>query len=330
MKRYDLDGPVADFHDLLKRAGVLSGDRQVSRVDLAGQGNMNVVLRVWDDAGKSWIVKQSRPYVNKYPTIPAPLERILVEASFYQAISSHKVLQDRVPNLIFMDQNEYLMVLEDLGPVKDFTTLYKRDQVLQKPDAEALIDFLIDLHSLATRDHHPKFPSNLSLRKLNHEHLFLFPYQQDNGLDLDDITPGLAAVAAHLRGNKGLQKAAQRLGERYLGTGTTLLHGDFYPGSWMKTEKGLRILDPEFSFMGPAAYDLGVMLAHLLMAGDTPDSILTLMDRYVEHCPIDRSLVMQFVSMEIIRRLIGLAQLPLDLRLDEKESLLSFASDYLT
>jgi len=36
--------------------------------------------------------------------------------------------------------------------------------------------------------------ANAEMRTLNHEHIFAFPLQRTNGLDLDTITPGLASM----------------------------------------------------------------------------------------------------------------------------------------
>ena len=50
----------------------------ITSVVMAGDGNMNLVLRVTTDR-QSVIVKQARPWVEKYRDIPAPAERILAE-----------------------------------------------------------------------------------------------------------------------------------------------------------------------------------------------------------------------------------------------------------
>lgn len=45
--------------------------------------------------------------------------------------------------------------------------------------------------------------------------------------------------------------------------------------------------------------------------------------------PVDWSLVQQYRGVEILRRLIGIAQLPVSLSLDAKKSLLARATTYL-
>ena len=37
------------------------------------------------------------------------------------------------------------------------------------------------------------------------------------------------------------------LGVRYLEDGDTLVHGDYFPGSWLRTGEGVRIIDGPFA-----------------------------------------------------------------------------------
>ena len=50
----------------LKNTGFLSKDEPVQSVTRAGDGNMNCTVRVYTHR-RSFIVKQSRPWVEKYP-----------------------------------------------------------------------------------------------------------------------------------------------------------------------------------------------------------------------------------------------------------------------
>ena len=83
---------------------------------------MNVVLRVITDK-RSFILKQSRPYVQKYPTIPAPIERIDVEAQFYSALTKTTV-SNHLPTVINYAPEEYLLMMSDLGDIVDMTSIY--------------------------------------------------------------------------------------------------------------------------------------------------------------------------------------------------------------
>jgi len=111
------------------------------------------------------------------------------------------------------------------------------------------------------------------MRALNHEHIFVYPYLDVNGMDLDTILPGLQGVANKVKANSSLKKVFDELGNLYLSDGDYLLHGDYFPGSWLKTEDGIKIIDPEFCFFGPIEFEIGVIVTHLKMA-DQPVAII--------------------------------------------------------
>jgi 5-methylthioribose kinase len=126
-----------------------------------------------------------------------------------------------------------------------------------------------------------------------------------------------------------LKKVAEELGNVYLENGDILLHGDYYPGSWLNTKTVLKIIDPEFAFYGKAEFDLGVLYAHLFMA-QQPDSVFEIIKEfYKKSNDFNEQLFNQFTGIEMMRRIIGLAQLPLDLSLIEKEELLNKAYNLL-
>lgn len=300
----------------LRVQGLLEPKEQILEYTKAGEGNMNVVIRVKTSV-KSFILKQSRPFVNKYPLIPAPKERILTERAFYKAISTDEILVSYSPKMIKFDEEFLVMVLDDLGNTADFTFIYREPDLISAEDSESLISYLTKLHSLDPGD----FPDNSAMKQLNHEHIFVFPYLEDNGFDLNQVQKGLQEMAMAYKKNEPLKKEIFALGERYLRKGNQLLHGDFYPGSWMKVSNGIKVIDTEFAFAGDREFDLAIMLAHLKMAKVSQSRIKEIQNRYQRNAQIDQKLLDQYMGAEILRRLIGLAQLPLHLSLEEKKQL---------
>lgn len=297
----------------------------LSKVEKPGEGNMNRVLRVITSSG-TIILKQATDFVVKYPDIPAPISRIDVEQQFYRLASEISALQSRQPAIIGYDPHHHLLAMEDLGSASDFSFLYQRGKTLNEGLAHVIGESLHILHSYAfSKEVIETFPSNKELRMLNHQHIFQLPLMTENGFDLDGITPGLQQASMKYKLDDALKAKAVVLGEAYLGRGTSLLHGDYYPGSWLNADKGFQLIDPEFCFFGPPEFDLGVLLAHLKLA-EQPDSIRDLILKSYTSI-INLSLLHQFEGMEIIRRLIGLAQLPLSIDLRTKEELLQYAYD---
>ena len=152
--------------------------------------------------------------------------------------------------------------------------------------------------------------------------VFVLPFMEDNGFSLDDIQIGLQELSLPYKKDKALKDQISSIGELYLSEGNTLIHGDYYPGSWMKNAVQIYVLDPEFSFIGFKEFDLGVMAAHLEMSGIS-NAVGLILEKYQKET--NTKLAWQLCGIEIMRRLIGLAQLPLNLDLNRKKELLSSA-----
>ena len=115
-----------------------------------------------------------------------------------------------------------------------------------------------------------------------------------------------------LKGDPAFVAEVARLGrDVYLADGPCLLHGDFFPGSLVRTPGGPRVIDPEFCFFGRPEIDVAVFLAHLLMAGPAAAAPADFFGRYRSPVASERRLVLQLAGVEIMRRVIGYAQLPL-------------------
>lgn len=283
---------------------------------------MNLVLRIKTNK-RSLILKQSKHYVRKYPQIPAPIERIVVEHQFLELIGGNAFLASLAPRVVLFDPLQHILISEDLGKGSDYTGVYSGKKALSLNEIQFLSGFLSVLHGLKITE----FPDNLSLRKLNHEHIFIFPFLEENGLDLDSIQPGLQDLSLSFKKDLVLKEALENLGKRYLSPGTALIHGDYYPGSWLVVNTGPKVIDPEFAFLGDPEFDLGVFLAHLDLAQLTEPLKKAAIESYSR--PFDHTLVQQYRGAEILRRLLGIAQLPVNLTLSQKESLLVLARNYL-
>jgi 5-methylthioribose kinase len=230
-----------------------------------------------------------------------------------------------LPRLLGFDTGEYLLVLEDLGAAQDFTFLYAGG-VLEEAAQSSLVEFLVALHSSFRAPALAGRFENGAMRRLNHEHIFALPLRAQNGLDLDAITPGLGALAEELIRDRRYCEAVAALGERYLAKqGDCLLHGDFFPGSWMQSGERVYVIDPEFCFYGLAEWDLGVMAAHFYLSGHSESRVAGLLEAYERRAPLDARLAGQFAGAEIMRRLIGVAQLPLAADLGQKAEWLALS-----
>jgi 5-methylthioribose kinase len=311
----------------LQAQGWLQAGEEVQTITVPGSGNMNYVLRI-DTGQRTIIVKQARPWVEKYPQVAAPRQRLVVEHRFYEFVAAQAALQAFMPGLIGFDPVHFILCLQDAGDMPDATKVYQNPAYLTHAHIAALVGYLNTLHGLTLEPAVLPGFVNEEMRQLNALHIFEFPFSADNGFSLDAVQPGLQAIAAPYKNDESIKLAAAMLKETYLATGTCLQHGDYYPGSWLVKATAVKIIDPEFCFAGSmGCFDMAVLLAHLKMAGCAS----TLLEKATAlYTPAyDPRLLQAFTGIEVMRRIIGLAQLPLSLSLTAKKELLAEARDML-
>jgi hypothetical protein len=189
----------AAIHRHLRALGWIENDRVLS-AEKIGDGNMNLTVRLRMER-HSAILKQARPWVEKYPHIPAPVSRARVEAAFYLAVTSDAAVSGRMPALLGADADSCLLFLEDLHDSVDLTTLYSGDR-LTSDECDELMEYLNGLHTLEVGPGSRGVFRNREMRALNHEHQYDLPLRAVNGIDLDRMTPGLSVAADSLKDDR--------------------------------------------------------------------------------------------------------------------------------
>jgi 5-methylthioribose kinase len=315
---------VTGLQAYLAGRGLAQTDEPIA-AELAGEGNMNCVVRV-RLPNRSLILKQARPWVEKYPSIAAPIERAASEARFYRLATRDSLVVAMMPRLLDFDETSALLVMEDLVAAEPLIDCYRGSRAFSQRQLNQLAQYTSALHSLVIPPNEREAFRNAAMRRLNHEHIFDIPLRQDGALSgmLERITPGLDRLADDLRRDRKYCDIAGQLGDRYLRhEGPSLIHGDLFPGSLLQTGSGeLRVIDPEFCFCGDPEFDIGVFYAHLLLSGHGEDALAWWLQATLENRKHCDSLVFQYAGIEIMRRILGVAQLPVRLSLETKRRLL--------
>jgi 5-methylthioribose kinase len=229
-----------------------------------------------------------------------------------------------------------MLAMQDLGSGSDLTDIYPGNAGEGRLACETLrqiVSWLSDLHAISPPT---DFPSNKEMRALNHAHIFCIPLSAETHTQLGAIIgPQAKKIADQMMNQRELHARAEDLGSLYLGTTSAasqkvLLHGDFYPASWLRGDDGgVSIIDPEFAFIGPPEFDVGVLMAHLYFAGFDRPAISAALESYRSPDNFELALAESFAGMEIIRRLLGVAQLPLSAEDQTKAEWLITATDLL-
>ncbi|KYG89240.1 MULTISPECIES: S-methyl-5-thioribose kinase [Metasolibacillus] len=333
-----------------------SGELQCREI---GDGNLNYVFRVTNEAGASVIVKQAGPQarISESFVLSTDRNRIETEALMLEA----EYTPDLVPKVLLFDQTMSCCVMEDL---KDFEIMRK------------------DLMAFHTFNHFSENISTFMAENLIRTTDFLMNPVKKKQLQKQFINPELCEITEHLvytepyidfkkqnmltEGNeefiqdfvyndKEMHLKVAKLKQQFLTQGQALLHGDLHTGSIFINQKTLKVIDPEFAFYGPIGYDVGNLVANLTFSwlralafnevdyGNWVENVLVetmekfelkaraILQESIEQFAIYEEVVEGFLSsilrdtfaiagLEINRRIIGLAKVADITTIEDKEA----------
>ncbi|WP_192183098.1 S-methyl-5-thioribose kinase [Mesorhizobium amorphae] len=240
------------------------------KVREVGDGNLNLVFIVEGETGAA-VVKQALPYVRLVgDSWPLPLKRSFFE---YHALTRQEArAPGSVPAIYHFDEGQALIIMEYLSP----HIILRRALIegRQLPNIARDIGLFMactlfrgsDL-SMVTKDRKADlalFADNVELCDITENLVFSDPYF-DAKMNRH-TSPQLDSLVAELRADRDLKVEAQRLKHLFAANAETLLHGDLHSGSIMVTDQETRMIDPEFAFYGPMAFDVGMLLANFWMS----------------------------------------------------------------
>ncbi|MGE3304989.1 MAG: S-methyl-5-thioribose kinase [Rhizobiaceae bacterium] len=258
---------LAGLPAIASRLGGQSAGWTMSEV---GDGNLNVVYLV-DGPDGSVCVKQSLPYVRVAgESWPLPLERTFFENAYYRHHGA--ALAGLVPEVYHYEPALFAIVMERLSP----HIILRRGLIAGSiyPTMAQTIGAYVARASYGTSDLAlslddkfagvAEFAANNALRRITAELIFTHPYRVT---DRNRWTsPQLDDLALAIRSDAELKAAAAWRGHQFLTNAQALIHGDLHTGSIMVTADDTRVIDPEFAIYGPIGFDLGALLANLLMS----------------------------------------------------------------
>jgi 5-methylthioribose kinase len=248
----------------------LPGESRSWTITEVGDGNLNLVFIVKSARG-GVAVKQALPYVRLVgESWPLPLSRAHYE---YLALEKQAQLAPGlVPVLLHHNDTLALTVMELLEPHIIMRkgliagTQYPRfvDHITTFMARTLFLSSDLAISAAAKKEGIAAFAGNHALCKITEDLIFTDPYREAEQNRW--TSPYLDAIAADFRDDLDLHVAISRLKLRFMASPEALIHGDLHTGSIMVTESETRVIDPEFAFYGPMGFDIGAVLANLLMA----------------------------------------------------------------
>ncbi|MEU1164656.1 S-methyl-5-thioribose kinase [Streptomyces sp. NPDC005921] len=312
-------------------------------------GNVNRVFLASDRAGtRGLALKQALPWVRVAgPSWPLSPDRSDAEARAYEQLA--KVAPDTVPAIHGYDPENHALVMEDLSDLEVLRTVLN-EGAAYGPVTSPRIGELVAQLSFATSDF--GLPSaerkaliaasvNPELCEITEDVVLSEPYVEH---EHNHWLPELDDLAAGFRADARLRTEVADLRHTFMTSAQALLHGDLHTGSIMVGERAgtpvVRVFDPEFSFVGPIGFDLGLYWANTLVSEERARALGTLSDHadqlrlsweafettfrglwptrvdpFFDDAYLDRFLrrvwteSLGFAGTEIVRRIIGFAHL---------------------
>lgn len=274
-KYYELDEKTVV--DYIKNTVDFFAEDAVFETEEIGDGNLNLVFRIKDVKNhKSLIAKQALPYVRAAgEDWPLDIKRGEIESRILDI--EYKLTEGLVPKVYKYDLDMYVMIMEDLNDyiIMRYGLL---NHEIYPNFAEQITDFLVKtllLTSDVVLDHKEKKELvkdfiNPELCEITEDLVYTEPFGE---YDRNNIEEALVKFAQeNLFADDELRLEVAKLKFDFMNNAQALLHGDLHTGSIFVNQKFTKVIDPEFAFFGPMAYDTGALVANLLMAYISADA----------------------------------------------------------
>jgi 5-methylthioribose kinase len=242
-------------------------DELVSRE--IGDGNLNLVFHITQPAtGRSLIIKQALPYAKVVgESWPLSLDRARIESE--ALVKQGELAPGLAPRVYKTDAELALTVMEDLSDhvimrrglieggiypkfaehISEFmarTLFFTSDLGMNQQEKKRLVQQFV----------------NPDLCKITEDLIFQDPYFD---AETNNIEAHIRDAAEAIWQNEKLLFEVALLREKFLTHAQALLHGDLHTGSIFITPESTKVIDPEFAYYGPIGFDVGAVIANLLL-----------------------------------------------------------------
>jgi len=264
---------VKDYVDSNKeiRDLVLSPNESIDElyVNEIGDGNLNFVYIVKANE-KSVILKQAVPYLRCVGE-DYPLGRIRMTFEIEALKIEKEICPNLVPDIHYSSHEMSLVVMQNLSEHKIL-----RGEMINRVQfpllSENISTFLADtlfytsdfyLDSPMKKENVKKF-INVELCAITEDFIFTHPFEEN---ETNQYNPKLDMLhVKNFREDTDVKLAILDMKYKFKTNAQALLHGDLHSGSIMLNQNETYVIDPEFAFYGPIAFDIGIYLANLIMS----------------------------------------------------------------
>lgn len=231
-----------------------------------GDGFINFVYRI-KNADKSYILKQAKPYMKKEILgLNIPVERNKLE---YETIKlKSAIVNEYIPKINYIDQKNNIFIMEDVSYLKIlrfqlcknipiYSVAYNCAKFLAKCNfytSEVYLDTLI-FRKISTAF------SNSQMRTIMEQAGFISNRIID---EKANVSIKLLSFSKSIINDDKIILEAYKLKDIFMKKSECLVHGDLHTSNIFISEEKLKVIDMEYTFMGPYSYDMGYLIANFI------------------------------------------------------------------
>lgn len=244
-----------------------------------GDGNLNYVFRVIDKVTKkSVIIKQGYEEARISADIKISTDRNRIEAEILKLQNSYA--PGYVPKVYEYDSIMSCIIMEDLSDYEIMRSALMRHKIFPN-FSEEISTFLVRtllLSSDLCMEHKEKKNRvqtyiNPELCEITEQLVYTEPYfncrNRNNIFSLNE-----RFVQEQLYNDSNLHLEVTKLKFDFMNNAQSLIHGDLHTGSIFISQKGTKVIDPEFGFYGPMGYDIGNIIANLIFSWNNANATI--------------------------------------------------------
>ena len=234
--------------------------------DVEGDGYCNYVYRV-SDSTHSYIVKQSQEHLRRRGK---PMDPRRNEREYEIMKLRSEIVPQYVPKLYGVDLENHVFIMEDVSNLKLIRYQLSENHLfpeLARQGAHylAATHFYTSEFYLSSADYRELISKfmNAEMRVIMENGIFLQIFGSDN---YDPACgPEFEAFCKKVRFDDRLLLQRYRLRHLFMSKSETLIHGDFHTSNIFADDNNLKVIDMEYTFGGPFSYDLGFIIANLII-----------------------------------------------------------------
>lgn len=229
-----------------------------------GDGYVNYIFRVRTDK-EAYVLKQGRELARMAQS-PMGLYRNKLEYDSMRI--RYAIVPEYTPFLKFQDAENNIFVMEDVSHLKISRFQFNKNRMFpdfgrQCGECMARTEFYTSEYFLSREEYRrlqEKF-ENTELRKIMEDGMFLdifgLDFDKSLGEDFEDFSRKVS------QDNRFVTERF-KLRRNFMSHADALIHADLHTSNIFISEEAMKVIDMEFSFMGPFGYDLGYLTGNLV------------------------------------------------------------------